>query len=135
MRPFFSKFISVAVVGFVLTGLSGAVLLAHAQGAPCTNSFKGGIDCVDNNVVTGSGLAGANVTATGILTTIILWLMEIAAVLALAAIVWGGITYIISFGNEKKAEESKKVILYAIVGLIIIGLSFLIITTIKTIIA
>lgn len=65
-----------------------------------------------------------------IIFRIILFLLSLAAALALAAIVIGGIYYIVSFGNEDRAKTGKTAILYAIFGLIIIGSSFLIVTTI-----
>lgn len=63
------------------------------------------------------------------------WLLALAAVLALLALVVGGLQYIISFGEEAKAARAKKIILYAIAGLLFIGISFALITTINTFIS
>ncbi|GAB6545640.1 hypothetical protein bcgnr5378_30020 [Bacillus cereus] len=50
----------------------------------------------------------------------------IAVVLAIGVIVYGGVKYIISNGNEKTAEEAKTQIWYAFIGLLIIGAAFII---------
>jgi hypothetical protein len=65
------------------------------------------------------------------LTSIINWLLSIVAVLALLAIVVGGILYIISFGDEKRADKAKKIILYAVIGLLVVGLSFTILAAVR----
>ena len=45
----------------------------------------------------------------------------LVAVLALAALVLGGAMYIIALGDEQKTTRAKKIILYAIIGLLVIG--------------
>lgn len=43
------------------------------------------------------------------------------AVLALAALLYGAVLYITSLGDEGKTEKAKKIIIYAIVGIVILG--------------
>lgn len=62
------------------------------------------------------------------------WLFGIAAVVALAIIVWGGFAYMLALGDEKKASTAKNIILYAIIGLLIIGFSFAIISVVRDLI-
>ncbi len=45
------------------------------------------------------------------------------ALLALVALVIGGLLYILSFGNEDRAKTAKRIILYAIIGLLILAVS------------
>lgn len=52
------------------------------------------------------------------------------AMMALVALVVGGVMYIFSFGNEDRAKTAKNVILFAIIGLLIIGLAALVINAI-----
>jgi uncharacterized membrane protein YjfL (UPF0719 family) len=54
-------------------------------------------------------------------------LLGLSAVLAVAAIIWGAVMFIISIGNEKRVETAKKIILWAVIGLLVVGLSFLIV--------
>src|SRR3989338_7051331 len=54
---------------------------------------------------------------------IILFVINFAALLAVAAIVIAGIMLILSFGEEGRKDTAKKTIIYAIVGLIVIVLA------------
>lgn len=53
--------------------------------------------------------------------------LAFVAILAVAVLIWGGIKYIISLGDEDSAAEAKKLILYAIIGLLIIGAAALVV--------
>lgn len=62
-----------------------------------------------------------------IIIDIINILLGLAAVLAVAAIIWGAVMFITSLGNEQRVASAKKIIFWAIAGLLIIGFSFAII--------
>lgn len=64
----------------------------------------------------GSGLVTA-------IRTIINILLILASLVAVIMIIYGGVRYIISRGEEDEAAAAKNVILYAVIGLIVIGLS------------
>lgn len=64
-----------------------------------------------------------NVTVSGILTRLITFILSFVVLLAIAGIVYGGFTYITSFGNDQRVAQAKKIILWAIVGLIVVVLS------------
>lgn len=49
--------------------------------------------------------------------------LSLVALLAAIFIIYGGVKYIISFGESDEAEKAKKIILYAVIGLIVIGLA------------
>ena len=51
----------------------------------------------------------------------------LASVIALAVLILGGLRYILAQGDESKLESAKKTILYAIIGLIVIGLAAVIV--------
>lgn len=55
--------------------------------------------------------------------TIVNILLTIAGLIAALYLIYGGVRYITSQGEEKTAEEAKKTIIYALLGLIIIGLA------------
>jgi hypothetical protein len=54
----------------------------------------------------------------------------IAAILAFAFIIWGGLRWVMSGGDKTKVQNARNTLIYAIVGLIFIFLSFLIINII-----
>jgi len=81
----------------------------------------------------GLSCSGSGDSATSLLDTIrgiINIALSFAGVIALAVLVWGGISYILSLGEEAKVGKAKKMILYAIVGLLIIGLSAIIVNVV-----
>lgn len=99
--------------------------------ADCNNpqSVLESIQCLggaDGVAKPGSGLYQGT-SAGALLKTVTLWLLSLVAILALVALIIGGIMYIISLGDEGRAETAKRIILYAIVGVIIVGTSFTII--------
>ena len=99
-------------------------------GCPSPDGFDSGVDAIKDKReslgVFGGSLAG------GILA-VITWVLSFGAILALAAIVWGGISYIIALGNDQDIQKAKKILQWAIIGLLVMGLSFAIISAIQTI--
>lgn len=99
--------IFIGVVGLLLIATP---LLVFAQGrglgpVPAPQGTLGGSDLV------------------GAIIFIINWLLVLAALAALVFLIIGGVQYIISRGEEDAAATAKNTILYAIIGLIIIGLA------------
>ena len=59
--------------------------------------------------------------------TILGYLLGFLAVFALAVIIYAGFKYLTSVGDEKKTDEAKRILLFAVIGLFIIGTSGLIV--------
>lgn len=55
---------------------------------------------------------------------IIKWVMGLIGVILVALFVYGGVVYATSAGNEDRIETGKKVMMYAIIGIVIIALAF-----------
>src|SRR5688572_9593705 len=53
--------------------------------------------------------------------------LGLVAIVAVIVIVYAGVKYIISLGEEDEAEQAKRMILYALIGLVVIGLSAVIV--------
>lgn len=60
-------------------------------------------------------------------TGIVNWALVFAGVVALFFLIWGGIRLIMSGGEKTSVEEGKKTITFAIIGLIIVLLSFFVV--------
>lgn len=54
----------------------------------------------------------------------------VAAIIALAYLIWGGIKWIISQGDKQGVEDARNHIIAAIIGLVLIFLSYLVINVI-----
>ena len=68
-------------------------------------------------------LVGPNGTFTNITNTI----LYAVGIISVIMLVWGGIRYIISGGDNKKVTDAKNTVLYAIIGLVISVLAYAIV--------
>ena len=58
------------------------------------------------------------------------WLLGFVAMIAVLMIIWGGINYIGSAGNEDTAKTAKKTITYGLIGVVIAGFAYAIVNVI-----
>lgn len=119
------------VHSLLLVGLlSGAILPAfvHAQAAPAP--FKDGFKTVDDIGDKAGVKPNLFIDPRDRIRKILVGVLSVVAFGAIVALVIGGIMYIAALGNEDKAKRAKQVILYTILGLIIIGLSAIIVNLI-----
>jgi len=52
------------------------------------------------------------------------WLLGFVTAIAVLVIVWGGINYLTSAGDEDKARTGKKTLTYALLGLVVVGIAY-----------
>ncbi|MBI2032062.1 MAG: hypothetical protein HYT09_00275 [Candidatus Levybacteria bacterium] len=91
------------------------------------------LDRVANCVVDKNAVEGGVLTLSCIpqvFQNIVVWLLLFAGVGALFFLILGGYKFITSGGDAKSAEGARKTITYAIIGLLLILLSFFIINSI-----
>lgn len=84
-----------------------------------------------------SDLNGVNCQATsvnGLIKTVINWLLGIAFGVAVLFLIIGGFWYITSAGNEETAEKGKGTAINAIIGIVIIILSYVIVNVISNLV-
>jgi len=87
--------------------------------------------CLLSSLVPLSAMAGLEAiegvpdkSITDILNDLISWVLGFGLALCVVLMIWGGLTYVASTGDEKRIESSKKTFHYAIYGIAIIGLSY-----------
>ena len=68
-----------------------------------------------------------------VINAIVSELLKFAIALSVLALVYGGVCYVFSSGDTQKAENARKIIKYALLGIFIVGISFAIITIIDTV--
>lgn len=73
--------------------------------------------------VGGEWITLGNTTGATVFTSAITWVIGMAGVAALIFIVYGGISYITANGDPNKLKKAKDTIIYAAIGLIIVGLA------------
>lgn len=82
------------------------------------------------------GLLGSKFTSVeGVVSGVLDWILALASSLLLIAIIYSAILYITSGGDTTKAETAKKNLIWAITGLAIMLLFYLIIYWVQTIFA
>ncbi len=78
----------------------------------------------------GSGLPN-DTSVSGFVIKIINIALAVAGLIAVLFLIIGGFRYITSAGNEETAEQAKKIITNAIIGIVVIILSFVIVRVIS----
>ena len=81
------------------------------------------------SMFSGGGPAGET-TLGGLILSIINIFLAVAGLTAVLFLIIGGVRYIVAAGNEEQVESAKKTITHAIIGLVIITLSFVIVRVI-----
>ena len=83
--------------------------------------------------------SGLNCSAGGsvnsLIRTVINWMLGIAFGIAVLFLIIGGFWYITSAGNEETAEKGKGTVINAIIGIVVIILSYVIINVISNLVA
>ena len=68
----------------------------------------------------------------GLISVLLDWVFMIAGVLVFLFLLWGGIQYIFSQGNPKEVQNAQRRMTYAIIGLAVLILAFLVLQAIQT---
>lgn len=114
------NFLKVIEVSLVVI-LTMAPVAALALQLPNCNSLNG-VNC------------SAGQSLTGLILTVINWLLALAGLVAVLFLIIGGFWYITSAGNEETAEKGKNTAINAIIGIIIIILSYVIVNVISNLV-
>ena len=118
------NFLTVAQVLLSLV-LVTAPVLAVAQFNPGNNQ----------QLCNGTGLNCQATSVNGLIKTVINWLLGIAFGVAVLFLIIGGFWYITSAGNEETAEKGKGTAINAIIGIVIIIMSYVIINVISSLVS
>ena len=62
------------------------------------------------------------------------WILGFVGMIAVLMLIWGGINYLTSAGDEDKAKTGKKTISYALIGLVLAGIAYAVVNVIITVI-
>lgn len=73
-----------------------------------------------------------NLNLVKIVQSITNWALTFAGALAVLFIIYGGLQYITSAGNEKQAESAKQTLTYAVIGLVVVLLAEVIVVLVAS---
>ncbi len=113
------NFLKIAEVALAIV-LTTAPLAVSALQLPNCSSLNG-VNCVSGNG-----------TLSGLIIYVINIMLGIAGVLAVLFLIIGGFWYITSAGNEETAEKGKGTAVNAIIGIVIVILSYVIVNVISS---
>ena len=83
----------------------------------------------------GTGLNCRTTDANALIKNVINWLLGIAFGVAVLFLIIGGFWYITSAGNEETAEKGKSTAINAIIGIVIIILSYVIVNVVASLVS
>jgi heme/copper-type cytochrome/quinol oxidase subunit 2 len=112
------------IVKIVSAGLIGTLALALAFTAVAQTPPSGPLNLIEETAQQAGPAAGTQRSLPEIIGNIIQWVLGLIGVVLLIMFIYGGVLYATSAGNEEKIETGKKVMLYAIIGVVIIALAF-----------
>lgn len=111
----------------LLLGVSLFLLVPSHFGLAADRVFIDGFTEVDE-IRDDSGIDDRDLPA--LIKDIINFALDFVAIVALGVLIWGGFLYIIDLGEGERAKKAKKLILYAVIGLIVIGISAIVVNVI-----
>jgi len=90
----------------------------------------------NNDLCVGTGLnCNAGNDVNSLIKTVINWLLGIAFGVAVLFLIIGGFWYITSAGNEETAEKGKNTAINAIIGIVMIILSYVIVNVVANLVS
>ena len=107
---------------------------SHASSNASGNSynFLSGFGDVEN-AQPNSGIRNFG-TLSEFIVAVLRVLTALIGIIAVAAILYGGFLYITSGGDEDKTGTAKKIIMYAVIGLVVIGIAGILVNVVINII-
>ena len=107
----------------ILASLGALMLFANNAFAQGSGFF---IESPSGIQATAKGTLGQNIT------TIINYFLGILGLIAVVFLIYAGVLMVTAGGNEEQVKKAKKIITYAVIGIVIILLSFTIVQFVTT---
>lgn len=73
---------------------------------------------------------GGETSIRSLALRIVNYFLTFLGLIAVVMVIYGGITYVIAAGEDEKIGNAKKIIMYALIGLVIVLVSFAVVNTI-----
>jgi hypothetical protein len=106
-------------------GFSALVLFA-------SNAFAQGSSFFDNPQTGAAPNAAAQGTLGQNITTLVNYILGLLGLIAVVMLVYAGVLMVTAGGNEDQVGKAKKIITYGVIGIVIILLSYTIVTFVTT---
>ncbi len=93
-----------------------------------------GTDSFGLNIYEGEETISGRQSINELVADIIQLVLSFAGAVAVGFIIYGGYLYIASAGDEKKREAAKNILMYAVIGLVIIIVAYIIVYAVVSVI-
>jgi len=112
---------AVIVMGLTIIGLLVfQIVPAFAQGGNITTDAPAFV----------AAQTGGATGLRGLVLTIVNFVLTFLAVIAVIMIIYGGMLYVTAAGKQESIDKGKKIIMYTVIGIVIIMLSFVIVNAV-----
>ena len=119
----------------VKTGITLAVLATPMLAFGQSNQVTNGLQTTGLQSLFGTGGLNNSQSLSDLIVNIVRIMLMFAGIVAVAFVVIGGYQYVTSAGNEETAEKGRKTVVNAIIGIILIVLSYVIINVIANLVS
>lgn len=75
-------------------------------------------------------ISGGQTSLRGLVLTIVNTILTFLGVIAVIMIIYGGMLYVTAAGAQEKIDKGKKILMYTVIGIVIIMLSFVIVNAV-----
>ncbi|MBL8029733.1 MAG: hypothetical protein JNN11_00605 [Candidatus Doudnabacteria bacterium] len=124
MKQIFKKLDLIQVVRVIVMALMLVLpVVSYAQLPNLNCSDLQGVNCNQTQ------------TVSGLIKLVINWMLALAGLIAVLFLIIGGFWYITSAGNEEQAEKGKGTVINAIIGIVIIVLSWVIVNVVSRLVS
>lgn len=100
--------------------------------ASAPQAFAGGGSPSDGWAYTGGEVKGVPKDINLALSNLVNLILGFITMIAVLVIIYGGVLYLTSMGNEDASKKAKQTIASGIIGLVICGLAYAIVLAVKT---
>ncbi len=116
------KLVKQAAIVFAL--MVGAISLMSFL--PVAGAASSLLNATDNPDAVSTATGGAS-SLRQLVLTMVNYFLGFLGLVAVLMVIYGGVTYVTAAGKDDAVEKGKKIIMYALVGLIIVLLSFVVV--------
>jgi len=119
----------------MVSSLSVVLPVERAMAAACPDTIcdpgEDSVNCPEDCAwATPAKPANVPTDFSGALVNMTNWILGFVGLIAVLMIIYGGVLYLTSAGDDSKAENGKKTISYALIGLLIAGFAYAIVKVI-----
>jgi hypothetical protein len=116
--------------------LSVGLAAPVAVSAACDDATTGGLGAaLDPACAKGEGQRTELFGENGVITSILNFMLFIVGILAVIMLIFGGIRYVTSTGDQTRVTAAKNTIMYAIIGLVVAILGYALVTWVTSLLA